>query len=280
MPGSGRLRSLREGDSYATILVDLEARRPVDVLPGRDAETLAAWLRRHPEVEVICRDRAGAYAEGARNVAQQAMQVADAWHLWRNVAEAVERTVGSHHGCIQAAFAATPVMAEATARDLVAPEPSRPPAMPFVPPDGTLDVMGQPRRLAARTTQRYEAVQALLAERKSLAAIGRTLRLDHSTVRRFARAASLDELLAKATGRLSVLDKHKTYLHARWLEGCHDIPQLHRNCGSTDSPGASSASATTSVPSDLPVNQDGSSSRCPGRGPGRPRSPVASSAGS
>ncbi|MFF4434393.1 ISL3 family transposase [Streptomyces sp. NPDC001513] len=200
--------ALRKGDSYATILVDLEARRPVDVLPGRDAEPLAAWLRRHPEVEVICRDRAGAYAEGARNGAPQAMQVADAWHLWRNIAEAVERTVGSHHGCIQTAFAEPPVIAETTAKDLVTPEPSRPLAVPFVPPDGTLDVSGQPRRLVARTTERYAAVQALLAEGKSLAAIGRTLRLDHSTVRRFARATSLDELLAKATGRLSVLDEH------------------------------------------------------------------------
>ncbi|MFB7397759.1 ISL3 family transposase [Streptomyces sp. NPDC056191] len=220
--------ALRKGDSYATILVDLEARRPVDVLPGRDAEPLAAWLRRHPEVEVICRDRAGAYAEGARNGAPQAIQVADAWHLWRNVADAVERTVGAHHGCIQAAFAADRGIAEATAKDLVTPEPSRPAAVPFVPPDGTLDVSGQPRRLVARTTERYAAVQALLAEGRSLAVIGRTLRLDHSTVRRFARAASLDELLTKATGRLSVLDEHKPYLHARWLEGCHDIPQLHR----------------------------------------------------
>jgi hypothetical protein len=120
------------------------------------------------------------------------------------------------------------VMAEATAGDLVTPEPSEAVAVPFVPPDGTLDVMGRPRRLVARTAERYAALQALLADGQSLATIGRTPRLDHSTVRRFARASSLEELLVKATGRLSVPDEHKPCLHTRWLEGCHDIPQFHR----------------------------------------------------
>ncbi len=155
--------ALRKGDTYATVLVDLEARRPVDVLPGREAEPLAAWLAGHPEVEVICRDRAGAYAEGARNGAPQAVQVADGWHLWRNVAEAVEKTVGSHHGCIRSAFAAGPAAELGAARAAT---------QPFDPPDGMRDCLGLPRRVVARTKERYAAVQERLAEGKSLATIG------------------------------------------------------------------------------------------------------------
>ncbi|MFI6360055.1 ISL3 family transposase [Streptomyces sp. NPDC050743] len=210
--------ALRKGDSYATVLVDLETRRPVEVLAGREAEPFAAWLATHPEVEIICRDRAGAYAEGARTGAPQAVQVADGWHLWRNVAEAVEKTVGSPYPCIRSAFTAITV-----------PEPDPDDhAEPFDPPDGTGDCFGRPRRLVARTEERFAAVQERLAEGKSLGAIGRELRLDNSTVRRFARATCIDELLVKAVNRQSILDEYKPYLHERWNEGCHDIPSLHR----------------------------------------------------
>ncbi|NEC85501.1 hypothetical protein [Streptomyces sp. SID12501] len=79
----------------------------------------------------------------------------------------------------------------------------------FSPPDSTRDCLGRPRRLVARTKERCAAVQEGLAEGKSLTAIGRELRLDHSAVRRFARAASIDELLVKADNRQSILDKYK-----------------------------------------------------------------------
>ena len=83
--------AFKKGRRYGTILVDLERRLPLDLLPNREPQTLALWLKAHPGIEVVSRDRAPAYSEGARCGAPQAVQVADRWHLLKNLGDALER---------------------------------------------------------------------------------------------------------------------------------------------------------------------------------------------
>jgi transposase len=211
--------AFRKGRVYGTVLIDLATRRPVDLLADREAGTLAGWLRGHPGVQVICRDRAGAYADGARRGAPGAVQVADRWHLWHNLAGHAEKEVTRHHRCLNAPDPG--------------PEPGRPAGAGQEPGLQAIAAAAAQQRTGAsvlvrRTTERHEAVQALRAQGKGITAIMRELGLSKATVHRFTRAASLDELLANArAGRPSILDPHKPCLHQRWNEGCTSITRLH-----------------------------------------------------
>ena len=84
----------KKGTTYGTMIVDLERRQVVDLLADRSADSTAGWLRVHPEVEMVSRDRAGLYADGARQGAPQGRQIADRFHLLQNFREAVERQLG------------------------------------------------------------------------------------------------------------------------------------------------------------------------------------------
>lgn len=92
--------SLRRGRVFGTILVDMQSHRPVDVLPDHTADTFAAWLRDHPGVRMVCRDRGGAFAEAAERALPGVPQVADRRHLLDNLATAVEKAVRRHRACL------------------------------------------------------------------------------------------------------------------------------------------------------------------------------------
>jgi transposase len=204
--------ALRKGRRYGTLLVDVETRRPVDILGERSWDSFAAWLAARPGTEVICRDRSGLYSDGGTRGAPQAIQVADRWHLWHNLAEAVERAVSRHR---QHLAAAVPAQAPP---GVLACEPE-PPAGPASARTG---------RVPDRTRERHAEVHRLLAEGRSHAQVTRDLGLSRGTVRRFARAASPEELLVNdGTGKQpSILDEHAAYLQARWNSGCTNAARL------------------------------------------------------
>jgi transposase len=221
--------ALRKGHVYGTVLVDIGTGDAVDLLPDREAATVESWLKAHPGAQVICRDRAGAYAEGARGGAPDAIQVADRWHLWHNLAEAAEKTVTRHRGCLKG----QPAGDDAAGQDAPGIADLPPPQAPGqaqaaqVMPDGSLDACGRERRLVTRTRERYAAVRERLDTGQSLSAICRALDLDRKTVQRFARAASVDELLVGAMNRESKLDQFKPYIGQRWNDGITDAAALH-----------------------------------------------------
>jgi transposase len=88
--------SWRKSQTYGTIIVDLERQTVIDILPDRSVESCASWLRQHPEIEVISRDRCGGYAKAARQGAPQALQVADRFHLVQNLRQAIEEQMNMH----------------------------------------------------------------------------------------------------------------------------------------------------------------------------------------
>jgi transposase len=213
--------ALRRGHVYGTVVLDMIGGRPVDLLPDRETATLEAWLLDHPGVEVICRDRAGAYAEAARLGAPDAVQVADRWHLWRNLGQAVEKTVNAHRAHL------TPV----TCADISSATAAGPGAAPKL-------IRSVPeKKIVTRMREQRSAVHELWEQGLSKVAIGRQLGLHPATVRKLIQARSVEDLTAKTEQRAHLVDEHIEYLHQRWNEGQRNATGLFREIKKLGYPG-------------------------------------------
>lgn len=222
-----------KGRRYGTIVVDLEAGAVVDLLPDRDAATVAAWLRAHPGVEVVSRDRSSAYAQAATEAAPEARQVADRWHLLKNAREAVERLLERRYALIADALKPADRAPEGPGDT---PSEARPAATPTPEPSPRPPAPGPttmtPREEAAlakrgRRVERFERVHELHRRGEPIRAIARELGMARNSVRRYLRCARCPGL-ETVRRRRSRLDGHREWIDARIAEGRIDAAELRR----------------------------------------------------
>ena len=209
----------RRGHRYGTVMVDLETNSVVDLLPDREAATVAAWLRKHPGVEIVARDRASAYADGVRQGAPDAVQGADRWHLLRNLGDAVQ-SLADKHGAA-AGRAAQQVRAHIQASTATMP----PPSATRAPPAPTKAERASIASRARRQSQ-YEEAARLRASGASITRIAAELGTERKTVRRWLRLGHPPSWKQPPSG--STLDPFVKMLTRRWNEGCQNAAQLWR----------------------------------------------------
>lgn len=192
--------AFRRGHNYGTILYDLERHQVIDLLPDRSAESLSAWLRAHPGIQIISRDRAEAYAAGAREGAPNASQVADRWHLLSNLGEALERFINQHQ---------TPLREAAREES---PSPNTPETTPPEPAQSARlrSAQEQIQQHRAARQARYEQIRRLHEQGHTTKAIAAHMSMGQSTVRKFLRAPQFPERAGRAAraGKLSPFHKH------------------------------------------------------------------------
>lgn len=199
--------SLKRGHTYGTILVDLERHEPVDVLEGREAGPLTTWLQSHPGVEIVSRDRSESYAQAARTGAPNAVQVADRFHLVRNVGEAFKKLLSSRR------WKAPPT--DCASEDTeVHPKPS-----------DELVEEPSPKSPGLRKLAMWEIVKEERTSGKSFRAIARELGISRRTVRKY---SGLDHppVYRRLQPPTTKLYPYVAYLRKRWLAGCHNAKLL------------------------------------------------------
>jgi transposase len=216
--------SLRKAQIYGTILVDLERHRVVDLLPDRSAETLAEWLLQHRGVKVIARDRSGAYADGITVGAPGAVQVADRWHLAKNLGDALEEMLSRNRPTLKDVRSTA---TEGTER-------------PRDPPLGCWDAASRASPLARSHSQqqaqrtrrqgrleRYRRLMELRERGATIKEAAREAGIGERTANRWIAAGGYPERRVRRRTRRE-LDEHEEYIRNRWKEGCRNRTQIWR----------------------------------------------------
>ena len=213
--------ALRKRQMYGTVLIDLERRHPVALLPDRTAETLAQWLQEHPGVQVIARDRSKAYADGAHQGASAATQVADRFHLLQNLRETLDQVFMTHEKALEAVntlMRQQPVLLPNGAVAVPVPPPVEPPT-----PAQQRAAQRQARRQALHTQ-----VWALHRQGWTAPAIAQHVGLSLRTVQRDLRTATFAGRKRRSDAGDSLLNPYKLYLLERWNAGCYTALRLFR----------------------------------------------------
>ena len=210
--------ALRKRHTYGTVLVDLDRHRPVALLPDREAGTLATWVREHPGVEVVSRDRASAYAAAGRNGAPDAVQVADRFHLLQNLAEALELTLTSHARELRDAEQARRQNVAAK-EGLVRPDPPLPPKRPLA--------MAAARREWRMATHRQ--VWDLHRQGWSGERIARHLGVGRTTTYRHLKSEAFPERKGRSDAGHSSMDPWREWIIERWNRGQRNGRQTLRD---------------------------------------------------
>lgn len=204
-----------KGRRYGTILVDLERGVPMDLLPDRTAATLAAWLKAHPGIEVITRDRFSDFALAVSKACPDTQQVADRWHLLKNLRETLERVLRRMHERLRTLPSSTELLTITSSLRL----------RRLRPPSANEQATTDASRL--RRFQLYRMVHYLLACGLSQRKIASLLKLHRVTARLYAEANTFPERVP-ARPRASILDLYLSYLQQRWQAGCTNARQLYR----------------------------------------------------
>lgn len=223
----------RKGRRYGTIVVDLERCDVIDLLPDRDADSVAGWLKAHPGIELVSRDRSATYAQAATEGASQAEQVADRWHLLKNLREAVERVFERHPAVVNATLKALEAP-PCPAREPMDPQTGAavPPAELPTPQPPVEPVPESPRLQAKRAkrrelVERFDRVRELHKRGHPAARIARELGLSRRSVFRYLRRETCPAWSLRGSRR-SRLDRYRDWIDARLAEGFLNVAALHR----------------------------------------------------